>query len=97
MTFLQQLLNLPLDFIILHNRVLVDYFIGQRQTSGKIDGVLDSTVRTHPCRGGDDVLILLHDLVHLFFPSGGALCGGRDHNLLLSLRADHEENTFSGF
>ncbi len=65
MTFLQQLLNLLLDFIILQNGVSIDWSIGQRNTWGQIDGLLDLTVQRNPCGGGEDVLILLHDLVHL--------------------------------
>ena len=65
MTFLQQLLNLPLHFIILQNRALIDWSIGQRCTWGQIDGVLDLKVQRNPYGGGEDVLVLLHDLVHL--------------------------------
>ena len=97
MTFLQQLQNLPLDFVILHNEALIDWSIGQRRTWGRIDGVLDLIMQRHPCGGGEDVLVLLHDLVHLLLSCGGALSGGRGHRLLLSLRAYHQENKFLGF
>ena len=64
-TFLQQLLNFPLDFIILHKGVSIDWSTGQQHTWGHIDGVADLTVQRNPYVGGEDVLVLLHDLVHL--------------------------------
>jgi len=59
--------------------------------------VLDLTMQRHPCRGDEDVLVLLHDLVHLFLLCGGTLLGGRGHNPLLCERAYHKENKFLGF
>ena len=97
MTFLQQLLNLPLDFIVLQSGVPIDWSIGQRCTWGQIDGVLDLKVQRHPCGGGEDVLILLHNLVHLLLSCGGALSGGCGHRLFLSLRVYHQENKFPSF
>ena len=53
--------------------------------------MLDLTVQMHPCAGGEDVLVLLHDLVHML------LSRGRGHNLLLSLRVYHKERKFIVF
>ena len=64
-TFLQQFLNLPLDFIVLQNGAPIDWSIEQQRTWGQIDGVLDLTVQRNPYGGGEDVLVLLHDLVHM--------------------------------
>jgi len=88
-TLLQQLLNLPLHFVILQNRVLIDWSIRQWHTWGQINRVLDLTVQRHPYGGGEDVLILLCDLVHLLLSCGGARSQGHGHCLLLSLRAYH--------
>ena len=80
---------MPLDFITLQNGVLIDWSIGKRRTWGKISGVLDLTVQRHLCRGGEDVLVLLHDLVHLFLFYKGALSRGCGYHLLLSIRVYH--------
>ena len=42
-------------------------------------------------------MVLLHDLVHLLLSCGGALSGGCGHDLLLTLRVDHQENKLPGF
>jgi len=86
-----------LNFIVVQNGAPIDWSIGQRHTWGQIDGVLDMIVLRNPCGGGEDDLILLHDLVHLYLSCGGALFGGRGHHLLLSLRAYHQENKFPSF
>jgi len=59
--------------------------------------VFDLTVQRHPYRGGEDVLILLHDLVHLLLSCGGALSVGHGHCPLLSLGAYHQESKFPDF
>jgi hypothetical protein len=59
-------------------------------------GCLTWQCRGTPVGGGEDVLILLHDLIHLLFSCRGALSGGHGHSLSLSLRANHRENKFPG-
>ena len=57
--------------------------------------MLDLTVYRHPFGRGEDVPVLLHNLVHLLFLGRGAMFGGHGHSLLLALGADHQENKFS--
>jgi hypothetical protein len=62
-------------------------------------GVRSMGCLTWQCRGtptgeGEDVLVLLHDIIHLLFSCSGALSGGHGHSLPLSLRVNHQEKKF---
>jgi len=54
-------------------------------------------MQRHSCEGGEVVLVLLHDLVHLLLSCRGGLSKGHGHHILLSLREYHQENKFPGF